>query len=160
MLQKGAPAFDEKGKPIFDKNGRQKRTPYTIKVFNTIDFNKSHHYNPLAYIHSEKDILKLVTVLMENTKGDGKAGDPFWEKAERLLLTAYIGYMWENLEEEERTFANLIEMLDYSQVKEDDDEAVNAVDLKFKEVERKNPASFSLRQYKKYKLAAGVATCN
>ncbi|MCR5410933.1 MAG: type IV secretory system conjugative DNA transfer family protein, partial [Lachnospiraceae bacterium] len=97
LLQKGAPKYDTKGRPQKDKDGRQIRVPYQIRVFNTIDFNKSHHYNPLAYVHSEKDILKLVTVLMENTKGDGKEGDPFWNKAERLLLTAYIGYMVQNL---------------------------------------------------------------
>ena len=158
MLQKGAPKFDTKGRPVKDKNGRQERVPYTIKVFNTIDFNKSNHYNPLAYVKSEKDILKLVTVLMENTKGDGKEGDPFWNKAERLLLTAYIGYMYYFVPEKERTFANLIEMLDHSQVKEEDEEAVNAVDLLFQEAGKKDPGNFAVRQYKKYKLAAGKTT--
>ena len=155
LLQKGAPKYDTKGRPQKDKDGRQIRVPYQIRVFNTIDFNKSHHYNPLAYVHSEKDILKLVTVLMENTKGDGKEGDPFWNKAERLLLTAYIGYMVQNLKTEDRTFANLIEMLDHSQVKEDDEGAVNGVDLLFQESEKKDPGNFAARQYKKYKLAAG-----
>ena len=120
MLARGAPVYDSKGRPRKTKDGKTRYRPYKIRVFNTIDFNKSHHYNPLAYIHSEKDILKLVTVLMENTKGDGKAGDPFWESAERLLLTAYIAYMYYFVPKEERTFASLIDMLDHSQVKEDD----------------------------------------
>ncbi len=155
MLARGAPMYDSKGKPRKDKDGKQLYQPYKIKVFNTIDFKKSHHYNPLAYIHSEKDILKLITVLMENTKGDGKAGDPFWEKAERLLLTAYIGYLYYNVPIEERTFASLIDMLDHSTVKEDDEEAVNAVDLLFEEAKKKDKRNFAVRQYAKYKLAAG-----
>ena len=158
LLKQGAPVFDSTGKPVTDKNGRQRRQPYQIKVFNTIDFTKSHHYNPMTYVKSEKDILKLVTVIMENTKGDGKEGDPFWSKAERLLLTAYIGYMFYFLVEEERTFANLIEMLDHSQVKEEDENAVNAVDLLFQEAGKKDPGNFAVRQYKKYKLAAGKTT--
>ena len=155
MLARGVPLYDSKGKPKKDKYGKQLYQPYKIKAFNTIDFSKSHHYNPLAYIHSEKDILKLVTVLMENTKGDGKAGDPFWEKAERLLLTAYIGYLYYNVPIEERTFASLIDMLDHSTVKEDVEEAVNAVDLLFKEAREKDKRNFAVRQYLKYKLAAG-----
>ena len=155
MLARGAPIYDSRGKPKKTKDGKTRYQPYKIRVFNTIDFNKSHHYNPLAYIHSEKDILKLVTVLMENTKGDGKAGDPFWEKAERLLLTAYIAYMYYFVPKEERTFASLIDMLDHSTVKEDDEEAVNAVDLLFKEAKEKDKRNFAVRQYAKYKLAAG-----
>ena len=156
MLKRGAPMLDSRGKQKPDKDNKKLYQPYTIRVFNTIDFKKSHHYNPLAYIHSEKDILKLVTVLMENTKGDGKEGDPFWEKAEKLLLTAYIGYLYYFVPIKERTFASLIEMLDNSTVKEDDEEAVNAVDLLFREAKEKDDRNFAVRQYAKYKLAAGV----
>ena len=155
MLKRGAPRYDKKGRPVKNKDGKQLYRPYKIKIFNTIDFNKSQHYNPFAYIKTDKDILKLVTVLMENTKGDGKASDPFWEKAERLLYTAYIGYIHYYLPKEEHTFANLIDMLDYSEVKEDDEKAVNAVDMLFEEVKEKYGNTFAVRQYKKYKMAAG-----
>ena len=129
---------------------------YKIKIFNTINFHKSMHYNPMAYIHSEKDILKLVTTLIANTKGDGKSGDDFWVKAETLLYTALIGYIHYEAPEEEQNFATLIELLNASEVREDDEDYQNPVDLMFEALEKKNPRHFAVRQYKKYKLAAGV----
>ena len=128
---------------------------YDIKIFNTINFHKSMHYNPFAYIHSEKDILKLVTTLIANTKGDGKAGDEFWTKAETLLYCALIGYIHYEAPVEEQNFATLIELINAMEVREDDEEFMNPVDLMFKALENKNPNHFAVRQYKKYKLAAG-----
>ena len=128
---------------------------YDIKIFNTINFHKSMHYNPFAYIHSEKDILKLVTTLIANTKGDGKAGDEFWTKAETLLYCALIGYIHYEAPVEEQNFATLIELINAMEVREDDEEFMNPVDLLFKALENKDPSHFAVRQYKKYKLAAG-----
>ena len=128
---------------------------YKVKIFNSINFKKSHHYNPFAYIHSEKDILKLVTTLIANTKGDGKSGDDFWQKAETLLYTALIGYIHYEAPEEEQNFATLIEFINAMEVREDDETFENNVDLAFKELESREPNHFAVRQYKKYKLAAG-----
>ena len=128
---------------------------YKVKILNTINFSKSMHYNPFAYVHSEKDILKLVTTLMTNTKGEGSGGDPFWEKSERLLLTALIAYLHYEAPVEEQNFATLLEMLNTMQVLEDDEEYQNPVDLLFEELAKKKPNSFAGRQYKLYKLAAG-----
>ena len=128
---------------------------YRIKIFNTINFNKSMQYNPLAYIHSEKDILKLVTTLIANTKGEGKGGDEFWEKAEKLLYSALIGYIHYEAPIEEQNFTTLLEMINAMEVREDDEEFKNAVDMLFDELEEKDPNHFAVRQYKKYKLAAG-----
>ena len=128
---------------------------YKLKILNTINFSKSMHYNPFAYVHSEKDILKLVTTLMTNTKGEGSGGDPFWEKSERLLLTALIAYLHYEAPVEEQNFATLLEMLNTMQVLEDDEEYQNPVDLLFEELAKKKPNSFAGRQYKLYKLAAG-----
>ena len=126
-----------------------------LSILNTINFKKSMHYNPFAYVHSEKDILKLVTTLMTNTKGEGSGGDPFWEKSERLLLTALIAYLHYEAPVEEQNFATLLEMLNTMQVLEDDEEYQNPVDLLFEELAKKKPNSFAGRQYKLYKLAAG-----
>ena len=128
---------------------------YKLKILNTINFSKSMHYNPFSYVHSEKDILKLVTTLMTNTKGDGSGGDPFWEKSERLLLTALIAYLHYEAPKEEQNFATLLEMLNTMQVSEDDEDFQNPVDLLFEDLARKKPNSFAGRQYKLYKLAAG-----
>ena len=128
---------------------------YRIKIFNTININKSMHYNPFAYIHSEKDILKLVTTLIANTKGEGKGGDEFWEKAEKLLYSALIGYIHYEAPIEEQNFTTLLEMINAMEVREDDEEFKNAVDMLFDELEEKDPNHFAVRQYKKYKLAAG-----
>ena len=128
---------------------------YRLKIFNTINFKKSMHYNPFEYIHSEKDILKLVNALVANTKGDGKAGDEFWTKAETLLYTALIGYIHYEAPEEEQNFSTLLDFLNASEVREDDEDFENPVDLMFKELEEKDPQHFAVRQYKKYKLAAG-----
>ena len=132
-----------------------RRFGYRIKIFNTINFKKSMHYNPFAYIHSEKDILKLVTCLISNTKGDGKNGDEFWQKAETLLYCALIGYIHYEAPVEEQNFATLIEMLNSMEVREDDEEFENAVDLMFKELAKEKPDHFAVRQYAKYRLAAG-----
>ena len=155
MLQRGAPKLGKDGKPMKDKNGKIVYEPYQIRVLNTINFKKSMHYNPFAYVHSEKDILKLVTTLMTNTKGEGSGGDPFWEKSERLLLTALIAYLHYEAPVEEQNFATLLEMLNTMQVLEDDEEYQNPVDLLFEELAKKKPNSFAGRQYKLYKLAAG-----
>ena len=155
-LKIGAPKLDEKGNPVKDEKGRIVREPYEIRVFNTINFHKSMHYNPLAYIHDEKDILKLVTTLMANTKGEGKGGDPFWEKSEQLLYTALIAYIHYEAPVEEQNFATLLEMLNSMEVREDDETFKNAVDILFDELEARDPEHFAVRQYKKYKLAAGV----
>ena len=128
---------------------------YNIKIFNTINFSKSMKYNPMAYIHSEKDILKLVTALMTNTKGEGQGGDPFWDKAERLLLVSLIAYLHYEAPVEEQNFATLLEMLNTMQVSEDDETYQNPVDLLFEDLGKKKPKSFAVRQYKLYKLAAG-----
>ena len=155
MLQRGVPKRDKEGNVIRDKRGKIVREPYKIRVFNTINFSKSMHFNPFAYIHSEKDILKIVTTLIANTKGEGKAGDDFWVKAETLLYTALIGYIYYEAPTEEQNFATLVEMLNAMEVREDDETFKNAVDLLFDALEKKDPDHFALRQYKKYKLAAG-----
>ena len=147
---------DPKGTIIVECGKMLSDAGYKIKVLNTINFKKSMHYNPFAYVHSEKDILKLVTTLMTNTKGEGSGGDPFWEKSERLLLTALIAYLHYEAPVEEQNFATLLEMLNTMQVLEDDEEYQNPVDLLFEELAKKKPNSFAGRQYKLYKLAAGV----
>ena len=172
MLQRGTPKMrpklgkdhqpvkDRHGNPVYetvkDKNGKVVYEPYRIKVLNTINFKKSMHYNPFAYLHSEKDILKLVTTLIANTKGEGKAGDDFWVKAETLLYCALIGYIHYEAPVEEQNFSTLIEMINSMEVREDDEEYKNAVDLMFDELESRDSRHFAVRQYKKYKLAAGV----
>ena len=155
MLQRGRPKTGKDGKPLRDKKGKIIYEPFRIKVFNTINFKKSMHYNPFAYIHCEKDILKLVTVLIANTKGEGKAGDDFWQKAETLLYTALIGYIYYEAPENEQNFSTLVEMINAMEVREDDETFKNAVDLLFDALEQKDPDHFAVRQYKKYKLAAG-----
>lgn len=156
MLQRGAPKLGKDGKPMKDKHGKVIYEPYRIKVLNTINFKKSMHYNPFAYIHSEKDILKLVTTLIANTKGEGKAGDDFWVKAETLLYCALIGYIHYEAPVEEQNFSTLIEFINAMEVREDDEEFKNPVDLMFDALESGKPNHFAVRQYKKYKLAAGV----
>ena len=146
---------DPKGSLIYECGHALAKKGYLIKTMNTINFHKSMHYNPFAYVHSEKDILKLVTTLMTNTKGEGSGGDPFWEKSERLLLTALIAYLHYEAPVEEQNFATLLEMLNTMQVLEDDEEYQNPVDLLFEELAKKKPNSFAGRQYKLYKLAAG-----
>ena len=171
MLQRGTPKMrpklgkdhqpvkDRHGNPVYetvkDKNGKVVYEPYRIKVLNTINFKKSMHYNPFAYIHSKKDILKLVTTLIANTKGEGKAGDDFWVKAETLLYCALIGYIHYEAPVEEQNFATLIEFINAMEVREDDEEFKNPVDLMFDALEAEKPNHFAVRQYKKYKLAAG-----
>lgn len=134
-----------------------KRAKYRIRVFNTINFKKSFHYNPFAYIHSEKDILKLVNCLIANTKGDQKGGDAFWEKAETLLYCALIGYIHYEAPEDEQNMNTLVELINAMDVREDDEDYKNPVDLMFDALEAVEPQHFAVRQYKKYKLAAGVA---
>ena len=146
---------DPKGSVVVECGKMLRRFGYHIKIFNTINFKKSMHYNPFAYIHSEKDILKLVTCLISNTKGDGKTGDEFWQKAETLLYCALIGYIHYEAPVEEQNFATLIEMLNSMEVREDDEEFENAVDLMFKELAKEKPDHFAVRQYAKYRLAAG-----
>ena len=146
---------DPKGSIVVECGNALLKNGYKLKILNTINFSKSMHYNPFAYVHSEKDILKLVTTLMTNTKGDGSGGDPFWEKSERLLLTALIAYLHYEAPVEEQNFATLLEMLNTMQVLEDDEEYQNPVDLLFEELAKKKPNSFAVRQYKLYKLAAG-----
>ena len=171
MLQRGTPKMrpklgkdhqpvkDRHGNPVYetvkDKNGKVVSEPYRIKVLNTINFKKSMHYNPFAYLHSEKDILKLVTTLIANTKGEGKTGDDFWVKAETLLYCALIGYIHYEAPVEEQNFATLIEFINAMEVREDDEEFKNPVDLMFDALEAEKPNHFAVRQYKKYKLAAG-----
>ena len=155
MLLHGAPKLDENGKPVRDRHGRIVYEPYRIKVLNIINFSKSMKYNPLAYIHSEKDILKLVNCLILNTKGEGKSNDPFWEKAETLLYTALIGYLYDVAPAEDRNFAMLVSMINAMEVREDDEDFKNPVDLMFEALEEREPEHFAVRQYKKFKLAAG-----
>ena len=147
-----------KGSIVVECGNALLKNGYKVKILNTINFKKSMHYNPFAYVHSEKDILKLVTALMTNTKGEGSGGDPFWEKSERLLLTALIAYLHYEAPVEEQNFATLLEMLNTMQVLEDDEEYQNPVDLLFEELAKKKPNSFAGRQYKLYKLAAGVVS--
>ena len=144
-----------KGSIVVECGNALLKNGYKLKILNTINFSKSMHYNPFSYVHSEKDILKLVTTLMTNTKGDGSGGDPFWEKSERLLLTALIAYLHYEAPKEEQNFATLLEMLNTMQVSEDDEDFQNPVDLLFEDLARKKPTSFAGRQYKLYKLAAG-----
>ena len=146
---------DPKGTIVLECGNVMLKNGYKVRILNTINFKKSMHYNPFAYVHSEKDILKLVTTLMTNTKGEGSGGDPFWEKSERLLLTALIAYLHYEAPVEEQNFATLLEMLNTMQVLEDDEEYQNPVDLLFEELAKKKPNSFAGRQYKLYKLAAG-----
>ena len=149
---------DPKGTVVLECGRALLHYKYRIKIFNTINFRKSMHYNPFAYIHSEKDILKLVTTLITNTKGDGKSGDEFWTKAETLLYTALIGYIHYEAPIEEQNFNTLIEFINASEVREDDEDFQNPVDLMFEALEKKQPEHFAVRQYRKYKLAAGDAT--
>ena len=146
---------DPKGSIVVECGNALLKNGYKLKILNTINFSKSMHYNPFSYVHSEKDILKLVTTLMTNTKGDGSGGDPFWEKSERLLLTALIAYLHYEAPKEEQNFATLLEMLNTMQVSEDDEDFQNPVDLLFEDLAQKKPNSFAGRQYKLYKLAAG-----
>ena len=146
---------DPKGGLLCETGKMLQKNGYKIKVLNTINFKKSMRYNPFSYIHSEKDVLKLVTCLMQNTKGDGKGSDPFWEKAEQLLYTALIGYIWLEAPEEEKNFNTLIEMINAMEVREDDEDFENQVDIIFRELKEKNPNHFAVRQYAKYRLAAG-----
>ena len=146
---------DPKGSIVVECGNALLKNGYKVRILNTINFKKSMHYNPFSYVHSEKDILKLVTTLMTNTKGEGSGGDPFWEKSERLLLTALIAYLHYEAPVEEQNFATLLEMLNTMQVLEDDEEYQNPVDLLFEELAKKKPNSFAVRQYKLYKLAAG-----
>ena len=146
---------DPKGTIVLECGQAMLKNGYKVKILNTINFKKSMHYNPFSYVHSEKDILKLVTTLMTNTKGEGSGGDPFWEKSERLLLTALIAYLHYEAPVEEQKFATLLEMLNTMQVLEDDEEYQNPVDLLFEDLGKKKPNSFAVRQYKFYKLAAG-----
>lgn len=147
--------IDPKGSVVCEVGKLLERNHYKIKIFNTINFKKSMHYNPFAYIHSEKDILKLVTTLITNTKGDGKSGDEFWTKAETLLYTALIGYIHYEAPPEEQNFTTLLEFINAMEVREDDEEYKNPVDRMFDELEEKDPNHFAVRQYKKYRLAAG-----
>ena len=146
---------DPKGSIVIECGNALLQKGYKLKIFNTINFSKSMRYNPMAYIHSEKDILKLVTALMTNTKGEGQGGDPFWDKAERLLLVSLIAYLHYEAPVEEQNFATLLEMLNTMQVSEDDETYQNPVDLLFEDLGKKKPNSFAVRQYKLYKLAAG-----
>ena len=149
---------DPKGEILLSCGNALLKNGYQIRVLNTINFWKSMKYNPFAYIHSEKDILKLVTALIANTKGEGKAGDEFWTKAETLLYTALIGYIHYEAPEEEQNFNTLLEMLNSMEVREDDEDFENAVDIMFKKLEKKDSEHFAVRQYKKFKMAAGVIT--
>mgnify|MGYP005779394513 FL=1 len=146
---------DPKGTTVLDVGNAFLKKGYRIKIFNTINFKKSMHYNPFVYIHSEKDILKLVTTLMTNTRGEGKGGDPFWDKAEKLLLTSLIAYIHCEAPEEEQNFATLLEFLNIMEVREDDEEFQNPVDLMFEDLAKEKPDHFAVRQYRLYKLAAG-----
>lgn len=154
-LKVGPVKLDENGKPVRDKKGRVLREPYEIRVFNTINFKKSMKYNPFAYIHSENDIMKFVTALIANTKGEGKTGEDFWVKAEALLYTALIAYIHYEAPEEEQNFATLLEMINSMEIREDDEEFQNPVDILMERLEKRDPNHFAVRQYSKYKLAAG-----
>ena len=156
MLRRGAPKLDENGKPLRDARGKVIYEPYRIKVLNTINFKKSMKYNPFAYIRSEKDILKLVNTIIVNTKGDGdKSGEDFWVKAEKLYYTALIGYIWYEAPDHEKNFTTLLEMINASEAREDDETFKNPVDVMFDELEARAPDHFAVKQYRKYKLAAG-----
>ena len=156
MLLHGAPKLDENGKPVRDRHGRIIYEPYRIKVLNTINFSKSMKYNPLAYVRSEKDILKLVNVIIANTKGDGeKSSEDFWVKAERLLYCALIGYIWYEAEPEERTFITLLDLLNACEAREDDETYKSPVDILFDELAQAQPEHFAVKQYVKFKMAAG-----
>ena len=156
MLAKGAPKKDKNGNIMKDKSGKVVHEPYVIKVLNTINFSKSLHYNPFAYIRSEKDILKLVTTIIVNTKGEGeKASEDFWVKAERLLYTALIAFIWYEGDEEEKNLNTLLDLLNESETREEDETYQNPVDMMFQELEERDPQHFAVRQYKKYKMAAG-----
>ena len=146
---------DPKGTTVLEVGNAFLKKGYRIKIFNTINFKKSMHYNPFVYIHSEKDILKLVTTLMTNTRGEGKGGDPFWDKAEKLLLTSLIAYIHYEAPAEEQNFATLLEFLNIMEVREDDEEFQNPVDLMFEDLAKQKPDHFAVRQYRLYKLAAG-----
>ena len=146
---------DPKGTTVLEVGNAFVQKGYRIKIFNTINFGKSMHYNPFHYIHSEKDILKLVTTLMTNTRGEGKGGDPFWDKAEKLLLTSLIAYIHYEAPEEEQNFATLLEFLNVMEVREDDEEYQNPVDIMFEKLGEQQPNHFAVRQYRLYKLAAG-----
>ena len=156
MLAKGPPKKDKNGNIMKDKSGKMVHEPYVIKVLNTINFSKSLHYNPFAYIRSEKDILKLVTTIIVNTKGEGeKASEDFWVKAEKLLYTALIAFIWYEGKEEEKNLNTLLDLLNESETREEDETYQNPVDMLFEELEAKEPQHFAVRQYKKYKMAAG-----
>ena len=156
MLAKGPPKKDKNGNIMKDKSGKMVHEPYVIKVLNTINFSKSLHYNPFAYIRSEKDILKLVTTIIVNTKGEGeKASEDFWVKAERLLYTALIAFIWYEGDEEEKNLNTLLDLLNESETREEDETYQNPVDMMFRELEERDPQHFAVRQYKKYKMAAG-----
>ena len=157
MLAKGPPKRDKDGNVIKDKSGKVVYEPYVIKVLNTINFSKSLHYNPFAYIRSEKDILKLVTTIIANTKGEGeKSSEDFWVKAEKLLYTALIAFIWYEGDEEEKNLNTLLDLLNESETREEDETYQNPVDMMFQELEERDPQHFAVRQYKKYKMAAGV----
>jgi type IV secretion system protein VirD4 len=159
MLARGGPKISKNGRIVKDKNGNVILEPYRIKVLNTINFSKSMHYNPFAYLKSEKDILKLVTVIIANTKGEGeKADEDFWVKAEKLLYTALIAFIWYEGTEEEKNMNTLLDLLNESETREEDESYKNPVDLLFEELENEEPEHFAVRQYKKYKMAAGVLT--
>ena len=156
MLAKGPPKRDKNGNIMKDKSGKVVHEPYVIKVLNTINFSKSLHYNPFAYIRSEKDILKLVTTIIVNTKGEGeKASEDFWVKAEKLLYTALIAFIWYEGDEEEKNLNTLLDLLNESETREEDETYQNPVDMMFQELEERDPQHFAVRQYKKYKMAAG-----
>lgn len=156
MLAKGSPKRDKNGNIMKDKSGKVVHEPYVIKVLNTINFSKSLHYNPFAYIRSEKDILKLVTTIIVNTKGEGeKASEDFWVKAEKLLYTALIAFIWYEGDEEEKNLNTLLDLLNESETREEDETYQNPVDMMFQELEERDPQHFAVRQYKKYKMAAG-----
>ena len=156
MLAKGPPKRDKDGNVIKDKSRKVVYEPYVIKVLNTINFSKSLHYNPFAYIRSEKDILKLVTTIIVNTKGEGeKASEDFWVKAEKLLYTALIAFIWYEGDEEEKNLNTLLDLLNESETREEDETYQNPVDMMFQELEERDPQHFAVRQYKKYKMAAG-----
>ena len=160
MLKKGIPMRDKNGEIKRNKDGKIVYEHYKIKVLNTINFARSMHYNPFAYIRSEKDILKLVNTIIVNTKGEGQqSGEDFWVKAEKLLYTAYIGFIYYEAPESEQNFSMLIDMIDASEAREDDETFQNPVDMLFAELEAKDPNHFAVRQYKKYKLAAGDISC-